>query len=113
MTSPPSSPTHAHPARLGEEIAAVAVELPAGATRARSRALLVASLVLVGCNLRPAFSGLGPILPEIIRDAGLSPWSASILATAPVLCLGIFGPVARELRDRNFMKIISLAPEVL
>lgn len=25
----------------------------------------------------------------------------------------IFGPVARELRDANFMKIISLAPEVL
>src|SRR5207342_1868519 len=25
----------------------------------------------------------------------------------------IFGPVARELRDRNYMKIISLAPEVL
>ena len=24
----------------------------------------------------------------------------------------IFGPVARELRDKNFMKIISLAPEV-
>ena len=25
----------------------------------------------------------------------------------------IFGPVARELRDQNFMKIVSLAPEVL
>jgi large subunit ribosomal protein L14 len=25
----------------------------------------------------------------------------------------IFGPVARELRDRHFMKIVSLAPEVL
>ena len=25
----------------------------------------------------------------------------------------IFGPVARELRDRNFMRIVSLAPEVL
>ncbi|MBI3976104.1 MAG: 50S ribosomal protein L14, partial [Armatimonadetes bacterium] len=25
----------------------------------------------------------------------------------------IFGPVARELRERQFMKIISLAPEVL
>ncbi len=25
----------------------------------------------------------------------------------------IFGPVARELRDKNFMKIISLAPEVI
>ena len=25
----------------------------------------------------------------------------------------VFGPVARELRDRNYMKIVSLAPEVL
>ena len=25
----------------------------------------------------------------------------------------IFGPVARALRERNFMKIVSLAPEVL
>ena len=25
----------------------------------------------------------------------------------------IFGPVARELREKDFMKIISLAPEVL
>ena len=25
----------------------------------------------------------------------------------------IFGPVARELRDRDFMKILSLAPEVI
>jgi len=25
----------------------------------------------------------------------------------------VFGPVARELRDKDFMKIISLAPEVL
>jgi large subunit ribosomal protein L14 len=25
----------------------------------------------------------------------------------------VFGPVARELRDKNFMKIVSLAPEVI
>ena len=25
----------------------------------------------------------------------------------------VFGPVARELRDKNFIKIVSLAPEVL
>jgi large subunit ribosomal protein L14 len=25
----------------------------------------------------------------------------------------VFGPVARELRERQFMKIVSLAPEVL
>jgi len=25
----------------------------------------------------------------------------------------VFGPIARELRDKQFMKIVSLAPEVL
>jgi large subunit ribosomal protein L14 len=28
-------------------------------------------------------------------------------------CTRIFGPVARELREKQFMKIVSLAPEVL
>ena len=38
----------------------------------------------------------------VIIDAKLSPVGTRI-----------FGPVARELRDKNFMKIVSLAPEVL
>jgi ribosomal protein L14 len=25
----------------------------------------------------------------------------------------VFGPVARELRDKNYMKILSMAPEVV
>lgn len=29
------------------------------------------------------------------------------------LLVRVFGPIARELRDKNFLKIISLAPEVL
>ena len=28
-------------------------------------------------------------------------------------CTRVFGPVARELRDREYMKIVSLAPEVV
>jgi len=41
--------------------------------------------------------------------------NSSVLITAQGEPLGtrIFGPVARELRAKNFMKIISLAPEVL
>jgi large subunit ribosomal protein L14 len=41
--------------------------------------------------------------------------NAAVLLTAQDEPKGtrIFGPVARELRDRNYMKIISLAPEVL
>ena len=34
-------------------------------------------------------------------------------ATGEIRGTRIFGPVARELRDKKFMKIVSLAPEVL
>ncbi len=41
--------------------------------------------------------------------------NAAVLLNAQGEPLGtrIFGPVARELRDKQFMKIVSLAPEVL
>jgi len=41
--------------------------------------------------------------------------NAAVLLTAKLEPIGtrIFGPVARELREKNFMKVISLAPEVL
>lgn len=41
--------------------------------------------------------------------------NAAVLINRDGLPIGtrIFGPIARELRDKNFTKIISLAPEVL
>ena len=41
--------------------------------------------------------------------------NAAVLINRDGLPIGtrIFGPVARELRDKNFTKIVSLAPEVL
>ena len=41
--------------------------------------------------------------------------NAAVILKADVDPLGtlIFGPIGRELRDKKFMKIISLAPEVL
>jgi large subunit ribosomal protein L14 len=41
--------------------------------------------------------------------------NAAVLITPQASPRGtrIFGPVARELRERNYMKIVSLAPEVL
>ena len=41
--------------------------------------------------------------------------NAAVLINREGLPIGtrIFGPVARELRDKNFTKIVSLAPEVL
>jgi len=41
--------------------------------------------------------------------------NAAVLVNAEKEPVGtrVFGPVARELRERRFMKIVSLAPEVL
>ena len=41
--------------------------------------------------------------------------NAAVIVTEDRLPRGtrIFGPVARELREKNFMRIVSLAPEVL
>ena len=41
--------------------------------------------------------------------------NACVIVDAKMNPIGsrVFGPVARELRDRNYMKVISLAPEVV
>ena len=55
---------------------------------------------------------------KIKRENGMSirfDDNAAVLINRDKLPIGtrIFGPVARELRDKNFTKIVSLAPEVL
>lgn len=52
--------------------------------------LLALSLILIACNLRPVFGSLSVVLPEIMRDTGLSSTGASVLTTLPILCLGVF-----------------------
>lgn len=62
--------------------------------------LLAAAIVLLALNMRPALTSVGPVLPEIMRDAGLSAGTASLLTTLPVVCLGLFGPLAPVLARR-------------
>ena len=52
--------------------------------------LLALSLILIACNLRPVFGSLSVVLPEIMRDTGLTSTGASMLTTLPILCLGLF-----------------------
>lgn len=56
--------------------------------------LLGVSLMLIAFNLRPVFSSVSVLLPEIIRRTGLSSAAAGYLTTLPVLCLGAFAPLA-------------------
>ncbi len=52
------------------------------------------AVALVAFNLRPSLSSIGPVLDEVMRDLHLSAGGAAVLTTAPVLCLGLFGPLA-------------------
>ncbi len=52
--------------------------------------LLGLSLLLIAGNLRPVFGSLSVVLPEIMRDTGLSAAGASLLTTLPIVCLGLF-----------------------
>jgi MFS transporter, CP family, cyanate transporter len=69
----------------------------------------LAALVLVGFNLRPAVSGVGPILGEISRSLDLSSAIAGILTTLPVVCFGVVGPFAPGLAHRFGTERVILA----
>jgi len=57
-------------------------------------------LVLVALNLRPAIASVPPVLPDIQRDLGLSGTAAGALTALPVVCLGLFAPLAARLAGR-------------
>jgi len=61
---------------------------------------LVLALVLVALNLRPAIASVPPVLPDIQRDLRLSGTAAGALTALPVVCLGLFAPVAARLAGR-------------
>lgn len=64
------------------------------------RFLLGASLVLIAFNLRPVFSSASALLPEIRSGLGLTAFGTSILTTLPVVCMGLFSPLAPRLAQR-------------
>ncbi|MDQ5832057.1 MAG: MFS transporter, partial [Actinomycetota bacterium] len=61
---------------------------------------LLAALFLGALALRPQLVGVGPLLPEIDDDLGISHAVAGLLGTIPVLCMGLFAPPAAYLAGR-------------
>jgi MFS transporter, CP family, cyanate transporter len=51
-------------------------------------------LFAVGLVLRPQIVGIGPLLPRIESSLHISHGVAGLLATIPVLCMGVFAPLA-------------------
>jgi CP family cyanate transporter-like MFS transporter len=51
-------------------------------------------LFAVGLVLRPQIVGVGPLLPRVESSLHISHGVAGLLATIPVLCMGVFAPLA-------------------
>jgi MFS transporter, CP family, cyanate transporter len=86
------------------------------APRGRSRAgaaLLLAAIVVVALNQRPAVVGLAPVLTDLRADTGLSSALAGLLSALPVLCFGAFAPVAPKLARRIGLETAVAASLVL
>ncbi len=64
------------------------------------RAPLLVALFLAAVALRPQLVGVGPLLPSIQDDLGVSHAVAGLLGTIPVLCMGLFAPPAPFLSGR-------------
>jgi CP family cyanate transporter-like MFS transporter len=60
----------------------------------------LSALFLAALSLRPQIVGAGPLIPSIQRDLHTTHAIAGLLGTIPVLCMGLFAPLAAYLAAR-------------
>ncbi|GAB3674933.1 MFS transporter [Angustibacter aerolatus] len=77
-----------------------ATEAPDAGTRAPARAVLVLGVVAVALNLRLALTAVPPLVERIGADLDVSRGWTGALTTLPVLCMGLFAPVAQRIAHR-------------
>ena len=71
--------------------------------------LLVVGIVLLAVNLRPALTGLTPLIGQIRADTGISYGVAGLLTALPLLAMGLLSPIASLLAHRFGMERLLLA----
>ena len=65
-----------------------------------SPAAVLVAVLAVGVNLRGAIAAVGPVLPAVRDDLGLSAVPAGALTTLPVLCFAVLAPAAARIGRR-------------
>ena len=60
----------------------------------KSMTSLLLAIFLIALNLRPAVTSIGPLLETIKKDLHLSNSEVSLLTAVPVICMGLFAPLA-------------------
>lgn len=70
-------------------------------------------IILVALSLRPGIVSIGPVLPEMIREFGLSHTQASLLTAIPTVLMGLFALPAPWLARRYGRNRVILAALML
>ena len=70
-------------------------------------------VVLAGLNFRTVFASLPPLLDDVRGELGLSAGVAGLLTTGPVVCFGLFAPLAPRLARRVAIEKLLVALTLL
>ena len=79
----------------------------------RSDVSILCAVFMVALNLRPALASLGPVLETLRTDLNLTHGSAGLLTTLPVLCMGVFAPLAMSMSARYGLRNAILCSTLL
>lgn len=90
---------------------------PDATPRAQPRPLpsfwtMVGALLAVAVNLRVTMTSIPPLIDTITADLGLSHAMAGVLTALPVLCMGVFAPLASRLAHRLGAAVVVLCSVV-
>lgn len=61
---------------------------------------MLVAIAVMALNLRPVAAQVGPVLPTLQADLGLSGLTAGLLTSLPTLCFAVFGALAAPLGQR-------------
>lgn len=82
-------------------------------SQTQKHGLMLLVLVLIGLNMRPLLTSIGPLLPQLREASGMSFTAVSLLTALPVVAMGVLalagGWVDRHFSERNSVALSLLA----
>ena len=82
--------------------------------RGHRAGLLLVGVLLLGANLRAGITAVGPVLPDIERQGGLTGFEASLLVSLPLIAFAVISPLAPRLAETlGLERVLGLALAVL
>lgn len=82
-------------------------------SQTQKQSLMLLVLVLIGLNMRPLLTSIGPLLPQLREASGMSFTAVSLLTALPVVAMGVLalagGWVDRHISERNSVALSLLA----